>query len=765
MKRLISVFLLVAFIVSNVFPQGAMAQVILPAPDVILPLGASVTPPVLKGMVIHPDEPFKFDFLMDTGTNKVQGEALRQEADKAVRYFLSSLTVPEEEQWVNLSPVEPDRIIPDGFGQTVMGRDLLGEDYILKQLSSSLLHPDSETGKAFWARIYETAAAKGLDAPSTDAFNRVWIVPSEARVWENNGKVIIIKSRLKVMLEADYLASTGKGEGTDPKQGMTDIYREVLIPVLEKEVNEGAHFAQLRQIYSAMILASWYKIRLKESVLGRGYADKNKTPGVGFLDTVDKEVIYKEYLASVQKGAYNFIREDTDIVTGATIPRRYFSGGFMNKVAPLLIAGGIFIGSLTLLAPAVRADVEAATVSASNVVLLVSGASNVPVVASSGLAGETQSAPEELKVGNWYFKMPLGGQIALWAGVAGALAVGGYGVSRWNKRRQLRIAEEKKRLEIEKLLEVINSRDSNRIDILDKKRALEVLIPYWQERQRAVNEQFLKDKDNSRSKDRLTLWNMLKPDLHKLACFLEKEGWHPSDLRDAFDFYLFLDSLVSEVSMRFLVDNQDAIFNLIEENKNRALAIGSLLHPNQDNMVLAECLGDLLKGMMWSKKLSVKNYEYGLNFLNEVMGELINVTRANTIEDIYDPTSETKSVLDLYGNFSLLIAISLKKSEYYRWNIKLRFGGSRYHLEIKKLDFSQAQDKNTGGIDLNSKKLDMQIDVAEKSAPMIINGQPINMTNIHGLTPVIYRIEPVNLPQLLELNSNPLLPSPLAPPA
>jgi len=48
-------------------------------------------------------------------------------------------------------------------------------------------------------------------------FNRVWIEPSEAQVWEHDGKVVILKSHLKVMLEADYKAQdTGTGHRTKP---------------------------------------------------------------------------------------------------------------------------------------------------------------------------------------------------------------------------------------------------------------------------------------------------------------------------------------------------------------------------------------------------------------------------------------------------------------------------------------------------------------------------------------------------------------------
>ena len=58
---------------------------------------------------------------------------------RLVKYFLAALTIPEKDLWVNLSPYEKDRVITDEFGSTEMGRDLLAQDYMLKQLTSSLI--------------------------------------------------------------------------------------------------------------------------------------------------------------------------------------------------------------------------------------------------------------------------------------------------------------------------------------------------------------------------------------------------------------------------------------------------------------------------------------------------------------------------------------------------------------------------------------------------------------------------------------------------
>src|SRR6266481_6111564 len=119
------------------------------------------------------------------------------------------LLLPKPGTMVHLSPYEKDRIVPDSFGQTEMGRDLLAQDYILKQITASLIYPEDTVGKQFWKRIYEEAARKfGTTNIPVNTFNKVWIVPEKAVVYENAkaGTAYVVESKLKVMLEQDYLS-------------------------------------------------------------------------------------------------------------------------------------------------------------------------------------------------------------------------------------------------------------------------------------------------------------------------------------------------------------------------------------------------------------------------------------------------------------------------------------------------------------------------------------------------------------------------------
>jgi len=103
--------------------------------------------------------------------------------------------------------------------------------------------------------------------------------------------------------------------------------REIILPEIEKEVNEGQNFAQLRQIYQSLILATWFKKTLKESLLGQVYVDRNKVKGVDTDDPALKQKIYDQYVKAFEQGVYNYIKEEVDPVTNQVVPRQYFSGG------------------------------------------------------------------------------------------------------------------------------------------------------------------------------------------------------------------------------------------------------------------------------------------------------------------------------------------------------------------------------------------------------------------------------------------------------
>ena len=89
------------------------------------------------------------------------------------------------------------------------------------------------------------------------------------------------------MLESDYLALDKSGVKIQNEKNASEtqelgkqVVRELIIPILEKEVNEGKNLSQLRQVYHSLILATWYKRKIKKSLLGQAYVDQQKTAGI-----------------------------------------------------------------------------------------------------------------------------------------------------------------------------------------------------------------------------------------------------------------------------------------------------------------------------------------------------------------------------------------------------------------------------------------------------------------------------------------------------
>lgn len=409
--RVISSFIAITFLFTTILPPG-YAQTIglsLPIPGTMVNLSPAFVPVLLKGMTVHPDNPLKFDFIIDSGNTKFTQDEVKVESERLVKYFLASMTVPQDDLWVNLSPNEKDRIIPEELGKTELGRDLLAQDYILKQLTATLMYPEEELGKKFWDKIYKLAKDQyGITEIPTDTFNKVWIMPESASVYEHENTVYITESHLKVMLDSDYVATmnnvndrrdnsgvvqledrsrpvpTTENQNSDltkevireiilpatdssteilrnesvPGSMYKQVIKDIILPEIEKEVNEGKNFAPLRQIYHSLILAKWYKQTVKNSLMSQVYIDQNKTAGIEIADTAMKENIYSRYMDAYKKGVFNYIKEDYDALSETVIPRQYFSGGFKDESIPINKEGNASMVALFKVGPEYKAQVE-----------------------------------------------------------------------------------------------------------------------------------------------------------------------------------------------------------------------------------------------------------------------------------------------------------------------------------------------------------------------------------------------------------------------
>ena len=343
LRRILCVWVAGSFLATSIVLPSVNAQstfLDLPSPSTMIQLSKAYTPTLLNGITVHPENPFRLDFLVSTGDSKLQGEQLAKESAKLVKYFMASLTVPEKDLWVNLSPYEKNRIVPAVFGSTRMGRDLLAQDYILKELASSLTYPQKQLGKEFWREVYQKALKQyGTTQIPVNTFNKIWIIADSAKIYEYGNSAYVVQSKLKVLLEEDLLAlnknfhqiigqqGTTESQAQSSNKVSSEVLRKIILPSIEKEVNEGENFASLRQVYQSLILATWYKMKLKNSLLGKVYVGQNKVDGINDNNKRTNQEIYERYLKACRKGVFNFIQEDIDPVSSAPILRKYFAGG------------------------------------------------------------------------------------------------------------------------------------------------------------------------------------------------------------------------------------------------------------------------------------------------------------------------------------------------------------------------------------------------------------------------------------------------------
>ncbi|HQN69641.1 MAG TPA: hypothetical protein PLW19_07330, partial [Anaerolineaceae bacterium] len=96
----------------------------------------------------------------------------------------------------------------------------------------------------------------------------------------------------------------------------SQLIKEIILPEIEKEVNEGKNFAPMRQIYQSLILAQWYKETIKESLLSKVYVDQNKIKGVDLSDPFIKDQIYAQYVEAMRFSP----KEPVYFVSGSCLP-------------------------------------------------------------------------------------------------------------------------------------------------------------------------------------------------------------------------------------------------------------------------------------------------------------------------------------------------------------------------------------------------------------------------------------------------------------
>lgn len=293
-------------------------------------------PPILKSLIVNPESRNNyFSFILDTGERASSDKAqLEPEVRDLIHHFFLGVTLPSEDFWVNLNFSQEDRITSPRLGLTDAGKILLEADLKLKKDVAYLTDPRHATGAEYWRILNEEIQKLRLVNPRIPQANRVWIVPDEVMVEEENDTFTITRARLKVCLESDYLAKYENNYiyQNEEEKRLIDCARKAMegavLPFLEREVNYGIAYAPLRQVYHSLILAECYKRRywgkkgFFPSTVNQGYLEglHSKTPW-------SKKGYFDAYVRSVSQGEYSFRRTEFDPYQFDMIKKQYVSGG------------------------------------------------------------------------------------------------------------------------------------------------------------------------------------------------------------------------------------------------------------------------------------------------------------------------------------------------------------------------------------------------------------------------------------------------------
>lgn len=317
--------------------------------------------PVMRGIEFNPQDPLKFKFYFDT-MNK--GNISEKDINRMIKYFLGFLSLPQDLLWVNLSPYEKDRVIDPILANLDIGKALLLQDYLLKQLTTVLIDPRLPQGKKYWQEIHAmTYKIAGTSKVPIDLSYKVWIVPDKTIIYKHldtaasentqdktqatgKTKAFVKEAKLKVLMEDDYLGTDSQNNlkadrcGLSSKNSITSnsktklinqeakkIFKKCLLPIIQWQVNNAKDFSPLRQLYYSLILAKYFKnliINNQHNLAAdwqilSNYMDSQGIRSIRLSEANIKDIIYNAYLKNFKDGAFNY----NDKRQGY----KYFSGG------------------------------------------------------------------------------------------------------------------------------------------------------------------------------------------------------------------------------------------------------------------------------------------------------------------------------------------------------------------------------------------------------------------------------------------------------
>ncbi|MFF9841249.1 LAETG motif-containing sortase-dependent surface protein [Streptomyces sp. NPDC013740] len=249
---------------------------------------------------------YSFSAKETTGTEPGWGG--QEKAQLISDSFFTWMALTPEKFWVNLNPDEPDRVMDKQFGRTDAGRVLLQADLEMKHDYARLMDPREGLGK----QLQDAMREAGLPCGTV---TRNWIVPKTAVVRVDENGIYILDAPLKVNSEASEV-HTPDPNGNDctltPAQRKVSegLVNRIIIPEVERRVNNAPNYADLRRVYTARVAAEY--VRQQDQAAATDFRpvinsnDVRKWPLRGANRSWTPKQTFDDYVKSFTKGDYSF---------------------------------------------------------------------------------------------------------------------------------------------------------------------------------------------------------------------------------------------------------------------------------------------------------------------------------------------------------------------------------------------------------------------------------------------------------------------------
>ena len=252
-----------------------------------------------------------------------------------INAFLTGLACPDNIFWVNLNPREPDRIIDSRLNQSEVGIIMLEADLQMKKDIANYGNPCvNETGKAIWHLLdkkYPDLVQHCMDKYPGEIKNinnveflpisRSWIVPDKIYAYSNGNEIYIINATLTIQREPQK--STFKLENQDIRSLSEGCIEElnrsanefcnytsaletsIIMPYVISDINHGKKYEDLRNVYTSLALAQWYKSKMTPDMdTIQESSSSSQSAILKQLGTGGPNEIWNEYMYSFKNGDY-----------------------------------------------------------------------------------------------------------------------------------------------------------------------------------------------------------------------------------------------------------------------------------------------------------------------------------------------------------------------------------------------------------------------------------------------------------------------------